>query len=579
MGEAIAHPEVDAVVVGSGWCGGIVAAELTRAGIGVVCLERGPAIEPLPGRPVGGRDEMARRRFRRMQDTARETWTIRRDRGERALPFRYAGAFTPGSGVGGSSVIYGGHAYRLQPWELTPRSSTLERYGADAIPAGAALEDWGIAYEDLVPGYEAFERMAGIGGRAGNLRGEIVPGGNPFEGPRAEEFPQPPPCEHPGQAVFREAAERLGCSPYPVPAATLAEPYVNPDGIGRPACEYCGFCTGYRCEIGAKADATVTVLPAAAATGRFELRPDSQVQRVLHDGRRAAGVRYRDAEGRLHEQRAAVVVLAAYALGNTRLLLLSGIGRPYDSGRDEGTVGRNCSLNFVLNAHAFFADRRFGNYRGSGAGGTVVSEFNCDNFDHRGLGFLGGGIVFALTGGVGPLAGLQTPDGVPSWGREWQRQLRHWYDRGVPVTAHGFGMPYRDHFYDLDPIYRDAWGDPLLRMTFDWGPNEQALYRFLRARTMELVREMGPDQVASPPAELGRFDSSVYMSTHNTGGAIMGDDPVYSAVDPWLRSWDLENLWVVGGSALPQAPGVGLTGTLCALAYRAADDVVERCGR
>jgi gluconate 2-dehydrogenase alpha chain len=259
-------------------------------------------------------------------------------------------------------------------------------------------------------------------------------------------------------------------------------------------------------------------------------------------------------------------VLSAYALGNARLMLLSGIGRPYDPETGEGVIGRN----YALNTQAFFADRKFENYVGSGAGGTVISEFNCDNFDHEGLGFLGGGIIFALTGGVGPLAGLTVPDGVPAWGRGWKRELGRWYDRGVPITAHGVGMPYRAHYVDLDPTYRDAWGDPLLRMTFDWGPNEQALYRFLRDRTEELVREMDPDRVASAPAELGRFDARAYMSTHNTGGAIMGAEPATSAVDPWLCSWDLDNLWVVGGSALPQAPGVGPTGTICALAYRAA---------
>jgi gluconate 2-dehydrogenase alpha chain len=577
--EAIVHDEVEAVVVGAGWCGGILAAELTRAGVGVVCLERGPAIEPLPGIRAGGRDEMDRRHFRRMQDTRRETWTMRRHSREPALPFRYAGAFTPGSGVGGSSVLYGGHAHRLQPWEFTPRSASVERYGSGALPAGAALQDWGISYEELAPCYDRFEVMAGIGGRSGNLRGEIRPGGNPFEGRREAEYPQPPPLEHPAQAVFREAAERIGHHPYPVPSATLAEPYVNPDGIERQACTYCGFCTGYRCEIGAKADSTVTVLPVAEASGRFELRPDSQVHRIVHEGRRARGVLYWDRDGRLHEQPAEIVVLTAYSLSNARLMLLSGVGTPYDPGSGTGVVGRNYALNFVHNTHAFFAERKFETYVGSGAGGSVIGDFNCDNFDHAGLDFLGGGIVFALTGGVGPLAGLQTPDGTPDWGAGWKGSLRRWYDRGVPITAHGIGMPYARHFLDLDPTYRDAWGDPLLRITFDWGPNERSLYRFLLERTEEIVREMGPDAVASPPERLGEFDARTYMSTHNTGGAAMGADPSSSAVNPWLQSWDVDNLWVVGGSAMPHAPGVGPTGTVCALAYRAATGIIERYRR
>src|ERR1700677_1542027 len=116
--DVILHKEVDAVIGGMGWCGGILPGDLTKANLKVVGLERGPDVEPLPGRPVGGRDELQRRRFNRMQDTARETWTLRHHVGEDALPIRYAGAFTPGSGVGGSSLLYGGHAYRLQPWEF-----------------------------------------------------------------------------------------------------------------------------------------------------------------------------------------------------------------------------------------------------------------------------------------------------------------------------------------------------------------------------------------------------------------------------------------------------------------------------
>jgi gluconate 2-dehydrogenase alpha chain len=572
----IVHDEVDAVVVGMGWCGGILSAELTKAGLEVVGLERGPDIEPLPGRSVGGRDELRRRRFARMQDTARETWTLRHHHREDALPMRYAGAFTPGSGVGGSSILYGGHAYRIQPWEFEPRSSSLARYGTDRFVEGATLQDWGITYDDLEPSYDRFEQMAGIGGKAGNLRGEIVPGGNPFEGPRAREFPVPPPGERSAQTLFRETAERLGLHPFPVASATLSQRYRNPDGVEREACVECGYCAGHRCEIGAKADATVTVLPVAHASGRFELRSDSQVQRIVHDGRRARGVRYVDAAGRVHEQRAGVVVLAAYALGNVRLLLLSGLGEPYDPATGRGTVGRNYAFNFVLNVRGLFAGRRFENYVGAGAGGTAVSDFNCDNFDHAGLGFLGGGVVWTGSGGSAPLGGIAVPPGTPGWGVEWKRAVRDWYDRSVVVMGHGLGMPYRTHHLDLDPTYRDAWGDPLLRMTFDWGENERALYRHLRARMVEIVEAMGPDHVVPPPAALGLFDAGTYSATHNTGGAIMGADPATSVVNPWLQHWDVDNLWVVGGSAMPQAPGTGLTGTICGLAQRAATGLVER---
>jgi len=79
-----------------------------------------------------------------------------------------------------------------------------------------------------------------------------------------------------------------------------------------------------------------------------------------------------------------------------------------------------------------------------------------------------------------------------------------------------------------------------------------------------------------PPPELGLFDAGTYSATHNTGGAIMGAEPATSVVNPWLQHWDVDNLWVVGGSAMPQAPGTGLTGTICGLAQRAATGIVER---
>jgi gluconate 2-dehydrogenase alpha chain len=55
----------------------------------------------------------------------------------------------------------------------------------------------------------------------------------------------------------------------------------------------------------------------------------------------------------------------------------------------------------------------------------------------------------------------------------------------------------------------------------------------------------------------------------------MGDDPATSVVDAWLRTHEVDNVLVVGGSAFPQAPGRGPTGTICALAYRATEGILR----
>jgi gluconate 2-dehydrogenase alpha chain len=568
--------EVDAVIVGMGWTGGIIAAELTKAGRDVVGLERGPFRDREATDFADVRDELKVRRGTYTQDTAAESWTLRSGPGRPAFPVRSAGAFTPGSGLGGSSLLYGGHLTRLQPRDFVPYSSTVERYGPGVLPADGALADWGISYDELAPYYDRFEETVGVAGRAGNLGGSIVAGGNPFEGPRSAEFPLPPMRAAAGPVVFRDAARRLGLRPYPVPGGTLSEDYVNPDGIARPACTECGFCIGLPCRIGAKADATATVLPVALATGRLDLRTDATVFEVLHDGTRAYGVRYYDRDGNVREQRAATVILTAYALSNVRLLLLSGMGTPYDPETGTGTVGKNYSFNFVLSASALYAERTFASYIGSGANGFAVSEYNADNFDHAGEGFLGGGLVWSATRPSGPLAGVPVPDGTPTWGAAWKQALGDWYDRAVAVMAHGEVLPYRHHHLDLDPTYRDAMGRPLLRITFDWQENERRMYRYLRARVLDVVAEMRPDHVVAPADDLPpHFDMATYQSTHNTGGAIMGSDPGSSVVDPWLRMWDFPNVSVVGGSAFPHSLGSGPTGTICALAYRAADGILR----
>lgn len=569
-------PPVDAVVVGLGWAGGILAAELTRAGLQVAGLERGP------DRRLDG-DEFTRKhdelRFRvrggLMQDPAQETWTLRHDLREKALPIRRAGAFQLGTGVGGSSVHYGGAISRYAPWDFELRTRTLERYGPRALPRHCTVQDWGITYEDLEPCYDRFERVAGVAGRAGNLRGRIRPGGNPFEGPRSAEYPLPPPDQGASAALFERAATAYGLHPFPSPVAIQTAEYTNPDGISRGACTYCGDCEFHACAVEAKGDARVTVLPVAMRTGRLSLRTGANVLRILHQRGRAAGVIYREAGGAVVEQPAGLVVLAAYALNNVRLLLLSGLGEPYDPITGRGLVGRNYGYNISGRGVAFLRDRRLHKYMGAAAAGMALDDFAADNFDHARAGFVGGAQLASVASGA-PISGIPLPPGTPSWGPRWKLALRDWYDRALAISLRGSVLAYRTSFLDLDPTYRDAWGSPLLRITFDWQENERRVFRHATARIRELLASLGPDALSVPDGLDERFDTVRYQNSHNTGGAVMGADPATSVVNPHLQMWDCENVWVVGGSAFPQTGATGPTGTIGALAYRAADAIVRR---
>lgn len=574
---------VDVVVVGVGWAGSIIAKELSQAGLSVVGLERGPYRNTVPHfQPPEIHDELKyERRHELMQNLRRETWTFRHNKAQVALPWRQwsfgQGAYPIGEGLGGSGVHWSGQSWRFLPWDFEMRSRVIERYGERAIPEGATIQDWGITYEDLEPYYDRFEYTAGISGVAGNLQGEVQPQGNPFEGPRQRDYPLPPLTESYQGTLFRAAAEELGFHPFPSPAGIQSQPYTNPDGVSMGACLYCGYCTRYGCEVFAKSSPQTTVLPAAMASGNFELRTNANVLRVNVDegGSRATGVTYVDARGFEVEQPAEIVVLSAYALNNVRLLLLSGIGETYDPVTGEGQIGRNYNYQTIAAVSLYLRDHIINPFMAAGAQATVVDDFNGDNFDHSGLGFINGGFIALFAGEGAPINFHPTPFGTPRWGSQWKRAVAEHYNHNATILLHGGDLSYRDHYLDLDPTYRDAYGQPLLRMTFNWGENEVRMTNFLANKGALIAREMGADVIDI--FRLGRNFSMVPLqATHNNGGAIMGIDPGNSVVNRYLQSWDVPNLFVVGASAFPQNTGYNPTETVGALAFWAADAIANR---
>jgi len=98
--------EVDVVIVGLGWTGGILAKELSEAGMRVVALERGGMRSTNPDFAIPQiRDELKyASRHSLMQNPARDTLTFRHSQSEAALPMRQLGSFLPGEGLGGAGV-------------------------------------------------------------------------------------------------------------------------------------------------------------------------------------------------------------------------------------------------------------------------------------------------------------------------------------------------------------------------------------------------------------------------------------------------------------------------------------------
>ena len=570
---------VDAIVVGTGLAGTILCKSLAETGLKVVGFERGRMLDPQHdfSMPYAHDELKYDRHSDILQNLSRETITFRNKMSEAALPMRELGSFKPGECVGGAAVHWGAHARRFLPWDFEVRSRTLERYGASQLAADCTSQDWGISYDDLEPYYDQFEHLYGVGGKAGNLNGELQPGGNPFEGARSREFPNPPSKATPIGELFGDAARKLGYAPFSSPTAAMTQPYTNPYKLMLGECVSGGFCGSHGCAQGAKASPLNTVVPALGRHDNFELRTLANVIKINLDssGKRAVGVTYPDARGREFEQPADLVVLSAYTFNNVRLLMLSGIGKPYDPVSGSGVVGRNYSYQTHGKIQMFFEDKTFNPFMGGGGRATSIDDFNADNFDHAGLGFIGGSYIASQSSGAAPIKGKQLPPGTPGWGGAWKKAAAYWYNRNFSLNLHGACQSYRDCYLDLDPNYRDANGLPLLRMTFDWHDNEQKMIAHGLQQAAEIARVLNPAKTGAHGLS-AKYSIVPYQSTHNIGGAVMGNDPSTSVVNKYLQSWDVNNVFVVGGSAFPQNSANPPTATIGALACWTADAIKEQ---
>ena len=575
----IRKPAVDVVTIGFGWTGAIMAQELTDAGLHVLALERGGWRDTYPDFAYPRIADELKYAVRKELAVApvRDTITFRNKMAQTALPMRQLGSFLPGEHVGGAGVHWNGQTWRGLPTDFVCRSHHLARYGKAAFSADMTVQDHGVTYAELEPHYDRFEYLCGISGQAGNLNGAILPGGNPFEGPRARPYPTPPLKTCHAGYVFGKAATELGYHPFPQPAANLSQAYTNPLGVQQAPCTYCGFCERFGCYVYAKSSPQTTLLPVLMRKPNFELRTGATVLRIntTPDGKRATGVTYIDADGREIEQPAEMVLLTAYVLQNVKLLLVSGIGKPYDPIANTGVVGRNYAYQIMGAATAFFDDKIFNPFMGAGALGTLIDDFNGDNFDHAGLGFIGGGYMGVVLTGGRPILQTQVPEHTPNWGSAWKKAVKDNYLTSFNLMTHGSVMSYRDAYLDLDPTYKDPHGLPLLRMTFDFHDNEHRMSHYITERLGEIARAMGAKSVTVTHRS-GSYSIVPYQTTHNTGGAVMGADPHTSVVNPYLQSWNVPNLFVLGASAFPQQLGYNPTGTVAALAYRCAEAIRAR---
>jgi gluconate 2-dehydrogenase alpha chain len=555
-GAAEPAAEADVVLVGVGGVGGFIAPELAKAGLRVVGLEAGPYWRREDFRP----DELSATYYCRAALGAKFTSETPRWRRNVHEPTREL-TFSLGrmvNGVGGSIIHYGGWLRRFPPQAFRMRSHAVERWGPRILPAGSAVVDWPVAYEELHPYFGEIERIAGIAGDRDNvfLRQD-------------EPYPLPPTRPFRMGERFKEAAQSLGFNPHAAPVSMTTEPY-----NGLPEMSYCAWNNGFGSWTGDKWHPGLTRVREALATGNFDLRTHCRVLRVITDADgRARGVEYLDALGRPRMQLARVVILAAYIFENVRLMFLSGDDRHADGlGNNGGHLGKHFMTKMFPHVDGYFPDVVFNRHTGPASQAVVLDDFLDESFDCGAHGFLGG----ATLGAENQFLPIQIcretlPPDVPRWGKGYKDHLRQWQHWAV-VRMQPEALPYEDNFLGLDPQHRDRSGVglPVLRVTYDLHDNERRLAEFMAGKCEEILGAMGAAATWRGPSFTGAG------SSHDLGGCRMGDDPAVSVVDRNLEVHDTPGLYVFSGAVFPSCPGVNPTLTLWALSLLATRELIAR---
>lgn len=545
---------VDVAIVGLGAAGGVAVLPLARAGLKIAAIEAGTWMNPHDFRP----DELhnnVRGLLTSVPKANREVPTVRDAPG---APTRRGAIHPMMNAIGGTSIHYWAQSWRLNPWDFKTRTEVTKRYGAAAIPRGSTLEDWPISYDDLENYYDTIEHEVGVSGKAGNIQGRIDSAGNVYEAPRRREYPMPALRGSGFTDLMMDTAKQLGWKPFRPPAA-----------INSKTCAYHGYCDRGGCHINAKNSTAVTTIPAALKTKNLTIFDLAHATRIesAPDGR-ASGVTY-IRNGKEYFQPARAVLLASYTYENTRLLLLSK-SKPYPRGlsNNHGQVGKHYFGHWQNGVTALFPFD-INVWYGTPAQAAAIDDFADDNYDHTGLGFIGGTTLQPHTE-MHPIASanMNTFGRAPSWGAKWKAFIHENAARHTSAYMQTSAFPYEQTFLDLDDEVRDPLGDPVCRVTSGPKENESRAVAYAQKKMEEWFRAAGAIEVIRPQA------NPPGVSTHAYGGTRMGDNPESNVVDRWGFAHECPNLAILGASVMGTSGARNPTLTAQALSWRTADRLI-----
>ena len=422
--------------------------------------------------------------------------------------------------VGGHTKFYGTAMFRLRE-----RDFEALAHEEGVSPA------WPIRYADLEPWYAQAERLFGVRGHGGI---------DPTEPPRSSGFPHPPMPHEPVLADIEHRLRARGLRPFPMPSAV--------DFGEGGACRRCENCDAVACAFDAKGDADVRLLRPALARGGVTLRANARVVRLLCDdsGRRIVAAEI-DVDGARERVEADLFVLSAGAINSAALLLRSADAKhPTGLANSSDVVGRHYmthNTTALMAVHPFRRNAtRFPKtlavhdfYFGERAGGTPLGSLQ-----------LLGKIREPMLRGALPR--------VPKLARQFLAE------RSVDWYAQSEDLPHPDSRVTLRPdgAINLHWHRTNLRTHARWV-----------ARCKQLLRDIGYPMVLTHP-----FGTDVV--SHQCGTVRFGSDSATSALDPFCKAWDHDNLYVVDAGFFPSSAAVNPALTVAAQALRVGHHLRNR---
>ncbi len=440
--------------------------------------------------------------------------------------------------VGGSSVVFSAHFWRMRPVDFNERSVLGAMDGTNFV-------DWPISYDELEPYYTKVEWDMGVSGAPGHS-----------DPPRSRPFPMPPLLINSSGAIMAKAAKVMGLHADAQPHAILSEAY-----NGRAPCINCGYCSFYGCEVGAKSSSLAAMIPLAEASGNCEVRPESTVFRIVKNANgRVSEVLYYDKDGNEQGQKTKAVVLSANGAESPRLLLESD-----NLANSSGYVGRNLMFNAHASVEGVF-EHQLNEYKGVQATRVIMDFYESD--PQRG--FYGGGGIDARGGlFLTPLmySLAAAPPADKNWGAEYKEMIAHSFSRQMGMFISATSLPMDRNNISLHPTNKDKWGRPSILLTYKDHPDDISNAQFLQNKGQELLDAGGAVRTWSQP--VGPTTGGVHL----LGTCRMGDDSATSVVDKNHRAHDVHNLFICDGSSLVSSTRGQPTMTIMALAFRAADQI------